>query len=125
MAKKKKRVAAADQLATADFSNEELILRPVEEEITQSYIDYAMSVIVSRALPDVRDGLKPVIRRILVTMNDMNLTAGSKYKKSMGVVGQALRDYHPHGDTSVYDAMVRLAQPFAMRYPLVDGQGNF
>lgn len=125
MAKKKKQVSAADQAATADFTNEELIIRPVEEEITQSYIDYAMSVIVSRALPDVRDGLKPVIRRILVTMNDMNLTAGSKYKKSMGVVGQALRDYHPHGDGSVYQAMVRLAQPFSMRYPLVDGQGNF
>ena len=104
---------------------EEVIMRPVEEEITQSYIDYAMSVIVSRALPDVRDGLKPVIRRILVTMNDMWLSAWSKYKKSMGVVWQALRDYHPHGDSSVYQAMVRLAQPFSMRYPLVDGQGNF
>ena len=104
---------------------EEVIFRPVEEEITQSYIDYAMSVIVSRALPDVRDGLKPVIRRILVTMNDMWLASWSKYKKSMGVVWQALRDYHPHGDSSVYQAMVRLAQPFSMRYPLVDGQGNF
>ncbi len=108
-----------------NFDNEQLMMRTVEEEMMQSYIDYAMSVIVWRALPDVRDGLKPVIRRILVTMNDMWLTAGSKYKKSMWVVGQALRDYHPHGDTSVYDAMVRLAQPFSMRYPLVDGQGNF
>ncbi len=121
----KKKTSAKDQPDEANFSNENLIVRSVEEEITQSYIDYAMSVIVSRALPDVRDGLKPVIRRILVTMNDMNLAAGSKYKKSMGVVGQALRDYHPHGDESVYQAMVRLAQPFSMRYPLVDGQGNF
>ncbi len=125
MAKKKKRDSAAEQPDVGNFAAEKLIMKPLEEEITQSYIDYAMSVIVSRALPDVRDGLKPVIRRILVTMNDMNLAAGSKYKKSMGVVGQALRDYHPHGDTSVYDAMVRLAQPFSMRYPLVDGQGNF
>jgi len=122
---KKTRKSAADQPSEGNFDNETMVMKPVEEEITQSYIDYAMSVIVSRALPDVRDGLKPVIRRILVTMNDMNLTAWSKYKKSMGVVGQALRDYHPHGDTSVYDAMVRLAQPFSMRYPLVDGQGNF
>lgn len=125
MAKKKKKLSAADQPEVGNFDAEKLIMKPLEEEITQSYIDYAMSVIVSRALPDVRDGLKPVIRRILVTMNDMNLSAGSKYKKSMGVVGQALRDYHPHGDSSVYDAMVRLAQPFSMRYPLVDGQGNF
>ncbi len=122
---KKKKVSAADQPSEGNFDAEKLIIRPVEEEITQSYIDYAMSVIVSRALPDVRDWLKPVIRRILVTMNDMNLASGSKYKKSMGVVGQALRDYHPHGDESVYQAMVRLAQPFSMRYPLVDGQGNF
>lgn len=104
---------------------EDIILRPVEEEITQSYIDYAMSVIVSRALPDVRDGLKPVIRRILYAMQDMWLTHGAKYKKSAAVVWEVLWKYHPHGDTSVYDAMVRLAQPFSMRYPMVDGQGNF
>ena len=102
-----------------------ILPRPVEQEITQSYIDYAMSVIVSRALPDARDGLKPVIRRILYTMYEMRLTASSKHKKSMGIVGQTLRDYHPHGDDSVYQAMVRLTQPFAMRYPMVDWQGNF
>lgn len=114
-----------DQL---DLQNREwtgMMPRAVEAEITQSYIDYAMSVIVSRALPDVRDGLKPVIRRILYTMYEMRLTHNAKHKKSMWVVGQTLRDYHPHGDSSVYDAMVRLAQPFAMRYPLIDGQGNF
>lgn len=104
---------------------ENLINRPVEEEITQSYIDYAMSVIVSRALPDVRDGLKPVLRRILFAMYDMWLTASSKHKKSAAVVWEVLGKYHPHGDSSVYDAMVRLAQPFAMRYPMVNGQGNF
>jgi len=104
---------------------EDIIIRPVEEEITQSYIDYAMSVIVSRALPDARDGLKPVIRRILYAMQDMWLTHGAKYKKSAAVVGEVLGKYHPHGDSSVYDAMVRLAQPFSMRYPMVDGQGNF
>lgn len=102
-----------------------IIIRPVVEEITQSYIDYAMSVIISRALPDVRDGLKPVIRRILYTMFEMRLVPGGKHKKSMWVVWQTLRDYHPHGDSSVYQAMVRLAQPFSMRYEMVDGQGNF
>ena len=104
---------------------ENLINRPVEEEITQSYIDYAMSVIVSRALPDVRDGMKPVLRRILYAMYDMWLTATAKHKKSAAVVWEVLGKYHPHGDSSVYDAMVRLAQPFAMRYPMVNGQGNF
>jgi DNA gyrase subunit A len=104
---------------------ENLINRPVEEEITQSYIEYAMSVIVSRALPDVRDGLKPVLRRILYAMYDMGLTATAKHKKSAAVVWEVLGKYHPHGDSSVYDAMVRLAQPFAMRYPMVNGQGNF
>lgn len=100
-------------------------MRAVEEEITQSYIDYAMSVIVSRALPDVRDGLKPVIRRILYAMYDMKLFHNAKHKKSAAVVGEVLGKYHPHGDSSVYDAMVRLAQPFSMRYRMVDGQGNF
>jgi len=102
-----------------------ILPRPVETEITQSYIDYAMSVIISRALPDARDWLKPVIRRILYTMYEMRLSSSAKHKKSMGIVGQALRDYHPHGDESVYQAMVRLAQPFSMRYPMVDWQGNF
>lgn len=94
-------------------------------EMKKSYLDYAMSVIVSRALPDVRDGLKPVHRRILYAMKELGLTSGSKYKKSARIVGEVLGKYHPHGDTAVYDAMVRLAQDFSMRYPLVDGQGNF
>ncbi|MBI2851295.1 MAG: DNA gyrase subunit A [Chloroflexi bacterium] len=101
--------------------------RPVaiETEMRSSYLDYAMSVIVSRALPDVRDGLKPVQRRILYAMNDMGITFNSATKKSARIVGEVLGKYHPHGDASVYDAMVRLAQPFSMRYPLIDGQGNF
>lgn len=97
----------------------------IEEEMRSSYLDYAMSVIVSRALPDVRDGLKPVQRRILYAMNDMGIRSGSSYKKSARIVGEVLGKYHPHGDTSVYDAMVRMAQDFSMRYVLVDGQGNF
>ncbi|MCH8200516.1 MAG: DNA gyrase subunit A [Chloroflexi bacterium] len=97
----------------------------IEEEMRTSYLDYAMSVIVSRALPDIRDGLKPVQRRILYAMSDMSLTATSSYKKSARIVGEVLGKYHPHGDSPVYEAMVRLAQPFSLRYPLVDGQGNF
>ena len=102
-------------------------VRPItiEDEMRSSYIDYAMTVIVSRALPDVRDGLKPVHRRILYAMNDMGMRPGSPYKKSARLVGEVLGKYHPHGDSSVYDAMVRMAQDFSMRYPLVDGQGNF
>jgi DNA gyrase subunit A len=97
----------------------------IEDEMRSSYLDYAMSVIVSRALPDVRDGLKPVHRRILYAMNDMGLTNASPHRKSARIVGEVLGKYHPHGDTSVYDAMVRMAQDFSMRYPLIDGQGNF
>ncbi|MDD4859822.1 MAG: DNA gyrase subunit A [Dehalococcoidales bacterium] len=97
----------------------------IEDEMRNSYLDYAMSVIVSRALPDVRDGLKPVHRRILYAMNDMGLRHNTPHRKSARIVGEVLGKYHPHGDTSVYDAMVRMAQDFAMRYPLVDGQGNF
>jgi len=97
----------------------------IEDEMRSSYLDYAMSVIVSRALPDVRDGLKPVQRRILYAMRDMGMNHTSPYKKSARIVGEVLGKYHPHGDTSVYDAMVRLAQDFTMRYVLVDGQGNF
>lgn len=97
----------------------------IEDEMRSSYLDYAMSVIVSRALPDVRDGLKPVQRRILYAMHDMGMNHASAYKKSARIVGEVLGKYHPHGDTSVYDAMVRLAQDFSMRYMLVDGQGNF
>lgn len=94
-------------------------------EMKQSYLDYSMSVIVGRALPDVRDGFKPVHRRILYAMFDEGLLSGRKYSKCAGVVGEVLKKYHPHGDSAVYDALVRLAQPWAMRYPLVDGQGNF
>jgi len=88
-------------------------------------MEYAMSVIVSRALPDVRDGFKPVHRRILFSMNDQGLRPSAKYRKSASVVGDVLAKYHPHGDSSVYEAMVRMAQDFSLRYPLVDGQGNF
>jgi len=97
----------------------------IEDEMKGSYLDYAMSVIVSRALPDVRDGLKPVHRRILYAMNDMGLRPNGPHRKSARIVGEVLGKYHPHGDSSVYDAMVRMAQDFSMRYPLVDGQGNF
>lgn len=99
--------------------------RGIETEMKESYLDYAMSVIVARALPDVRDGLKPVHRRVLYSMHELGLTSRAKYRKSATVVGDVLGKYHPHGDTAVYDTMVRLAQHFSMRYPLVDGQGNF
>lgn len=99
--------------------------RTIENEMEKSYLDYAMSVIVSRALPDVRDGLKPVHRRILYAMNNLGLRSGSKYRKSATIVGEVLGKYHPHGDLAVYDSMVRMAQDWVMRYRLVDGQGNF
>jgi len=97
----------------------------IEDEMRSAYIDYAMSVIVARALPDVRDGLKPVHRRILYTMHEMGLRSTAAYRKCAGVVGDALAKYHPHGDVALYDALVRMAQDFSLRYPLVDGQGNF
>jgi DNA gyrase subunit A len=97
----------------------------IEDEMEQSYIDYAMSVIAGRALPDVRDGLKPVHRRILYAMHEEGVTAGSSHRKSSSVVGDTMGDYHPHGDSAIYDTLVRMAQDFSMRYPLVDGQGNF
>ncbi|MFM8568645.1 MAG: DNA gyrase subunit A, partial [Candidatus Kapaibacterium sp.] len=97
----------------------------LEEQMRGSYLDYSMSVIVSRALPDVRDGLKPVHRRILYAMQELGLTHNRPYKKSARLVGEVLGKYHPHGDASVYDAMVRMAQEWSLRYPLVDGQGNF
>ena len=102
-----------------------IIDRDVEKEMKTAYIDYAMSVIVSRALPDVRDGLKPVHRRILYTMHEDGLTSDKPYRKSATTVGDVLGRYHPHGDSSVYDAMVRMAQDFSLRYPLIDGHGNF
>jgi DNA gyrase subunit A len=97
----------------------------IEDEMRRSYLDYAMSVIIGRALPDVRDGLKPVHRRILYSMNEKGLVPGKPYKKSANVVGDVLGGYHPHGDTAVYDSMVRMAQDFSLRYPLIDGQGNW
>src|SRR5690242_2105585 len=97
----------------------------IEEEMRRSYLDYSMSVIIGRALPDVRDGLKPVHRRILYAMHDMGLLHNRKHVKAAKVVGECLGKYHPHGDSALYDALVRMAQPFSMRYPLVDGQGNF
>ncbi|MEQ1866389.1 MAG: DNA gyrase subunit A, partial [Micropepsaceae bacterium] len=97
----------------------------IEDEMKRSYLDYAMSVIVSRALPDARDGLKPVHRRILYSMHEAGYTHNKPYRKSARVVGDVIGKYHPHGDQSVYDALVRMAQEFSMRVPLVDGQGNF
>ena len=104
---------------------EKILPISLEEEMRSSYIDYAMSVIVSRALPDVRDGLKPVHRRVLFGMHDLGLGFNKQYKKSARIVGEVLGKYHPHGDTAVYDSMVRMVQEFSLRYPLVDGQGNF
>ena len=97
----------------------------IEDELKQSYLDYAMSVIVGRALPDVRDGLKPVHRRVLYAMSELGNDWNKPYKKSARVVGDVIGKYHPHGDTAVYDTIVRMAQDFSMRYMLVDGQGNF
>ena len=97
----------------------------IEDELKQSYLDYAMSVIVGRALPDARDGLKPVHRRVLFAMSELGNDWNKAYKKSARVVGDLIGKYHPHGDTAVYDTIVRMAQPFSLRYMLVDGQGNF
>jgi DNA gyrase subunit A len=110
---------------TGPNSRERVLPRPIEDELKQSFINYSMSVIVSRALPDVRDGLKPVHRRILNAMNELGLVPGRPYKKSATVVGEVLGKYHPHGDAPVYDALVRMVQDFSLRYPLIDGQGNF
>jgi len=106
-------------------TGEQIISREIEKEMKTSYLDYSMSVIVGRALPDVRDGLKPVHRRILYAMNDMGMQFNKPYKKSARIVGECLGKYHPHGDTAVYDSMVRMVQTFSLRYPLVNGQGNF
>src|SRR5512134_3634675 len=102
-----------------------IVITKIEDEMRTSYIDYSMSVIVSRALPDVRDGLKPSQRRILVAMHDLNLTPGAKYRKCAKIAGDTSGNYHPHGEAVIYPTLVRLAQPFNMRVPLVDGQGNF
>ena len=110
---------------TAPNARERILPRLIEDELKESFLDYSMSVIVQRALPDVRDGLKPVHRRILYAMHELGLVPGRPYKKSATVVGDVLGKYHPHGDMSVYDALVRMVQDFSLRYPLVDGQGNF
>src|SRR6201998_1365896 len=99
--------------------------RTIENVMEDSYLRYSMSVIIDRALPDVRDGLKPVHRRILYSMNEDGLRSGARHRKSANVVGAVMGKYHPHGDASIYDAMVRMAQPWAMRYSLINGQGNF
>lgn len=112
-------------METNQNQRDKIVPIQIEEEMKKSYIDYAMSVIIGRALPDVRDGLKPVHRRILYSMNEISLHPNKPYRKSAAVVGDVLAKYHPHGDISVYDAMVKMAQDFSMRYPLVDGQGNF
>ncbi len=109
----------------ADLFGEKVINVPIEDEIRKSYLDYSMSVIVGRALPDIRDGLKPVHRRILFAMNEMGCLPNKPYKKSARVVGEVLGKFHPHGDIALYDALVRMAQPFSLRYPLIDGHGNF
>ena len=105
--------------------NERIVPRLIEEELRDSFIDYSMSVIVQRALPDARDGLKPVHRRILYAMYELGLLPEREHKKCATVVGDVLGKYHPHGDSAVYDTLVRMVQEFSLRYPLVDGQGNF
>ena len=112
-------------MTTAPNNRERILPRLIHDEVRESFLNYSMSVIVSRALPDVRDGLKPVHRRVLYSMNELGLVPGRPYKKSATVVGDVLGKYHPHGDSSVYDAIVRMVQDFSLRYPLVDGQGNF
>ena len=106
-------------------TNQDIDVIDVEDSIKTSYLDYSMSVIIGRALPDARDGLKPVHRRILYAMNDLGVGSRSPYKKSARIVGDVIGKYHPHGDIAVYDALVRMAQSFSMRVPAVDGQGNF
>jgi len=103
------------------MQREKILPISIEEEMRDSYLDYSMSVIVSRALPDVRDGLKPVHRRVLYGMHELGLQAGKPHKKSARIVGEVLGKYHPHGDTAVYDSLVRMVQDFSLRYPLIDG----
>ncbi len=125
MAEEKKPTHAQEDEKSGDSKRGNVDQREIVTELKESYIDYAMSVIVARALPDVRDGLKPVHRRILYAMADSGLRSNTKHRKSMAVVGEVLKSYHPHGDTAVYESLVRMAQDFNMRYTLVDGQGNF
>src|SRR2546429_268555 len=113
------------ELETGALGRGRVESRELEQEMRSSFLDYAMSVIVSRALPDVRDGLKPVHRRVLYGMHEAGLQPNRPYKKSAATVGDVMGKYHPHGDSAIYDTLVRMAQPFSLRYPLVDGQGNF
>src|SRR4051812_39399835 len=115
----------SDQTPPSEVNNKNVQVVTIEEEMRGAYLDYAMSVIVGRALPDIRDGLKPVHRRVLYAMYDLGNTHNKAYKKSARVVGDVIGKYHPHGDVAVYDTIVRMAQDFSLRYPLVDGQGNF
>jgi DNA gyrase subunit A len=108
-----------------DFSHGKIKTTDISNEVRKDFLEYAMSVIVSRALPDLRDGLKPVHRRIIYAMNDLNITSSGPHKKSARIVGEVIGKYHPHGDSAVYESMVRMAQDFSYRYPLVDGHGNF
>ena len=113
-------------MATSDIlSGGNIEPRGLEEEMRSAYLDYALSVIVGRALPDVRDGLKPVHRRVLFAMNEMGLQPNRRYVKCARIVGAVMGQYHPHGDSAIYDTLVRMAQDFSLRHPLVDGQGNF
>ena len=119
-------ISQSDQVDLLGTTHSRIVeRRTVEKVMEDSYLRYSMSVIIDRALPDVRDGLKPVHRRILYTMNESGLRSTARHRKSATVVGDVMGRYHPHGDSSIYDAMVRMAQPWAMRYPLVNGQGNF
>src|SRR3954462_2353609 len=113
------------ELETGALGGGRVESRELEQEMRSSFLDYAMSVIVSRALPDVRGGLKPVHRRVLYGMHEAGLQPNRPYKKSASTVGAVMANYHPHGDSAIYDTLVRMAQPFSLRYPLVDGQGNF
>src|SRR6266487_4612719 len=115
----------SDLLPDNPLSGGRVESRELDQEMRSSFLDYAMSVIVSRALPDVRDGLKPVHRRVLYSMHENGLQPNRPYKKCARIVGEVMGSYHPHGDTAIYDTLVRMAQPFSLRYPLVDGQGNF
>ncbi|HMZ81203.1 MAG TPA: DNA gyrase subunit A, partial [Acidobacteriota bacterium] len=107
------------------MDEQKLVIANIEDEMKRSYLDYAMSVIIGRALPDVRDGLKPVHRRILWAMHELSNTYNKPYKKSARIVGSVIGQYHPHGDSAVYDSIVRMVQDFSLRIPLIDGQGNF
>lgn len=114
-----------DKTKKMENTQDKIIARDISQELKECYIDYAMSVIVSRAIPDCRDGLKPVQRRILYSMKELGMTPNTKFKKSALIVGHAMGRYHPHGDMAIYDTLVRMAQPFSLRYMLVNGQGNF